>query len=178
MIARNIIDVCRKLMAEICIPALPLTRKAFAPFGDMIETPLAREVRTINEGNTQRFHNLGVLQAGESTLPLVNIFRSQPIHLPFQIKWMERHPRASQFFFPLDPEPYLVVVADAGPFCVENIRAFVAQPKQGVIYHPGTWHHYSMALNRVSDFLVLDRDDLPGNCDEVSLHQSVFIDHL
>lgn len=86
---------------------------------------------------------------------------------------MERHPLSSQLFFPLGDNPYLVVVAPQGEFDPQDIRAFVAQPNQGVNYHPGVWHHYSLALNEPSDFLVIDRLS-PGergneNCDEIAI---------
>jgi len=38
-----------------------------------------------------------------------------------------------------------------------------------VNYHKGTWHHYSLALGGVSDFLVVDRISDDQNCDEVRL---------
>jgi ureidoglycolate lyase len=162
-------------MAEICITALALTREAFLKFGDVIETGSAREIRTINDGNTRRFHDLANVQLAKGKSPLVNIFRSTPLSLPLQIRKMECHPHSSQLFFPLDAEPYLVVVADAGVFMIENIRAFMASPKQGILYRAGTWHHYSIALREISDFLVLDGEDLPGNCEEVQLQEVVYV---
>ncbi len=163
-------------MAEIQLRAQPLTREGFLPFGEVIETHSAGEVRTINNGNAERFHNLGNLQAEESKCPLVNFFRPNPIRFPLQIKLMERHPRYNQLFFPLDPEPYLVVVANPGDFQIATLRAFVAGPKQGVNYRAGTWHHPLLALNKICDFLVLDRNDLPDNCDVIRVTESVVVD--
>jgi ureidoglycolate lyase len=101
--------------------------------------------------------------------------------MPVSIRSMERHPLSSQAFFPLSEQPYLVVVAPQGEFDPLAIRAFIAQPSQGVNYHPGTWHHYSLALHSVSDFLVVDRIDSgkssDDNCDEVDFVQSVLVSH-
>jgi ureidoglycolate lyase len=160
------------------IKSEPLTREKFLPFGDLIDCSAAQKIITINQGRAQRFHDLGRIDIPTNAPPLVNIFRSKPLTLPFQIRSLERHPLSSQFFFPLDSEPYLVVVAGIGDFdCDHHIQAFLASPKQGVNYKPGVWHHSLMALNRVCEFLVLDREDLAHNCDEVQLAKSVFV-HL
>ena len=103
--------------------------------------------------------------------PSVNIFRSKPVCLPFLIKSFERHPLSSQLFFPLSEQPYLVVVAPQGDFVSSKIKAFMASPNQGVNYHPGTWHHYNLALNEVSDFLVIDMVIDKENCDEVEIEE-------
>ena len=88
---------------------------------------------------------------------------------------LERHPLTSQAFIPLGQSPYLIVVAPAGPLLESRIRAFIGQPGQGVNYHPGTWHHYNVALNEAGDFLVVDADGDTPNCDEVTLHQPIEI---
>lgn len=156
-------------MGIILKPA-PLTAAAFAPFGDVIETAQARERREINYGYTQRFHDLARLDlTGAAGTPLVSIFRSTPLARPVAVKVMERHPLSSQAFFPLDDRPYLVVVADKGDFDIAHLRAFVAAPRQGVNYHAGVWHHFSLALDATSDFLVIDRGGSEKNCDEVFL---------
>lgn len=164
------------------IVALPLDADTFAPFGDVIEVSDRAEVRIINEGHTSRYHDLAALTLGaEGGIPAISIFRSQPHTMPVSIRSMERHPLSSQAFFPLSEQPYLVVVAPQGEFDPLAIRAFIAQPSQGVNYHPGTWHHYSLALHSVSDFLVVDRIDSgkssDDNCDEVDFVQSVLVSH-
>ena len=154
---------------RILIPE-PLNAAAFAPYGDVIDCATAREIRHINYGNTQRFHDLARLDlTGDGGQPLASIFRSKPLARPISIKVMERHPLSSQAFYPLDNHPYMVVVAKAGDFDPAQLKAFLAGPKQGVNYAKGTWHHYSLALDRVSEFLVIDRGGPEKNCDEVFL---------
>jgi ureidoglycolate lyase len=156
----------------------PLTAKAFAPHGDVIECLAAAEKRDINYGNTVRFHDLAKLDlTREKGSPIVSIFRSTPLPRPVPIKIMERHPLSSQAFYPLSGNPYLVVVAGQGAFNPANIKVFLASPTQGVNYHPGTWHHFSLALDKVSDFLVIDRDGPGDNCDEVAVGDGVFVDY-
>lgn len=158
----------------------PLTVKAFAPYGDIIEMPGALEKRTINYGNTTRFHDLARLElTAEGGWPIVSIFRSSPLPRPLQIKVMERHPISSQAFYPLSGHPYMVVVAGRGEFNPGNIKVFLADAFQGVNYHKGVWHHFSLALDDVSDFMVIDRDGPGDNCDEVFLdgEDPIFIDY-
>jgi ureidoglycolate lyase len=165
-------------MAIVLKPA-PLTAAAFAPYGDVLAADSARELRKINYGYTERFHDLARLDlTAENGVPLVSLFRSTPLPRPIGVKVMERHPLSSQAFFPLEDRPYLVVVADRGDFKVENLRAFVAAPRQGVNYHAGVWHHFSLALDAPSDFLVIDRGGSEKNCDEVFLDaENITIDY-
>lgn len=150
----------------------PLTQEAFAPYGDVIEAG-STEVRTINEGNTQRFHNLAKLDLiQDQGCASINIFRSTPLELPITIKLMERHPKSSQAFFPVSDNPYLVIVAPPGELDPSKIEVFLAAGHQGVNYHRGTWHHYSLALGSRSDFLVVDRIAEDENCDEMLLSEN------
>ncbi|TDA86513.1 ureidoglycolate lyase, partial [Halomonas marinisediminis] len=88
--------------------------------------------------------------------PIISLFRSTPLAQPISLRIMERHPLGSQAFYPLSPRPYLVVVAPPGDFDADKVKAFLAQPGQGVNYHKGVWHHFCLALEDVSDFLVID----------------------
>lgn len=158
------------------ISVRPLNARDFAPFGELIEIGEAAPC-SINEGNCERFHdlaNVDVLEQGGR--PLINIFRAQPFSLPFTISMMERHPLSSQAFVPLASAQYVVVVAppddvlDAG-----QIRAFISHGNQGVNYGRGVWHHPLLALDRVSEFLVVDRGGKGENCDEVRLTSPIRI---
>lgn len=148
----------------------PLTREAFAPFGDVIQADDHAQHFTINDGNTERYHDLATIDPGADGRAIVSIFRGQPRSLPYLITMMERHPKASQAFIPLSGRPYLVVVA-AGQSTptLADLRAFRCEGHQGVNYARGTWHHPLMALDEVSDFLIIDRAGPGDNCDIVQL---------
>ena len=148
----------------------PLSREAFAPFGDVIEASEAVRHFPINGGNTERYHDLASIEPGPEGRAIVSIFRGQPRALPFRVEMMERHPLGSQAFIPLSDRPYLVVVAPAGaPPAAEDLRVFLARADQGVNYRTGVWHHPLLALDAVCDFLVVDRSGPGHNCDEVQL---------
>ncbi len=153
-----------------------LSAEAFAPFGDVIVASSHSEQRLINEGNTTRFHNLAQLSLDDlGGRPGISIFRSTPLPAPVTLRFMERHPLSSQAFMPLSKNPYLVVVAPAGKLDESKVVAFIASGGQGVNYHPGTWHHYCLALGETSDFLVVDRIAEDENCDEVDLVQPIVV---
>lgn len=155
----------------------PLTREAFAPFGDVIEASDAAQHFTINGGNTERYHDLAKVEPGANGRSIVSIFRGQPRALPFTVEMMERHPLGSQAFVPLSGAPYLVVVAPAGAAPgVADLRVFIARGDQGVNYARGVWHHPLLALDGVCDFLVIDRAGEGPNCDEVRLDAPGVID--
>ena len=153
----------------------PLTREAFAPFGDVIELEGAKQI-PINLGTTIRYHDLAKVDVtDENGRTLVNLFRGQPRALPFEITMMERHPLGSQAFIPLNDKPYLVVVAPAGELDESKIRAFVTSGWQGVNYAKGVWHHPLLALGEVSDFIVVDRGGDGLNLNEQNLRESQWL---
>lgn len=160
-------------MSTPYLTAETLTRAGFASFGDVIEATDDVNHFTINDGNTERYHDLANIEPGEQGRAIVSIFRGQPRTLPFTVSMMERHPRASQAFIPLNGRPYLVVVAPAGdPPGPNDLRLFLCRGDQGVNYAKGVWHHPLLALDEVADFLVIDRSGPGDNCDVITLTES------
>ncbi len=157
------------------LQATPLTRERFAPYGDVIQTDRSVEHFPINNGSTMRYHDMARVQLlGAGARPVISIFRGQPFALPVTLKLMERHPQGSQAFVPMRRDRFLLVVAPAGDgFSVDDLRAFITNGSQGVNYHAGVWHHPLLSLDRVSDFLVVDRAGEGDNCDERELPCSV-----
>ena len=147
--------------------AEPLTAEAFAPFGDVIDARIA-ESFPINAGRTRRYHDLARVETlGDEARALISIFVSQPVALPLELDFLERHPLGSQAFMPLHEERFLVVVAPPGEAIdPAEVRAFVTDGRQGVNYRAGTWHAIQSVLEREGEFLVVDRGGPGGNCDE------------
>jgi len=168
-------DIMTKINVKTLIPE-PLTREAFREFGDVIEVNEKADNFSINDGFTQRYHDLAKVDVSDGDgYTLLNIFRSTPLAQPIAIKMMERHPNGSQAFMPLGSNFYLVVVAPVGEFDVSKIKVFIANSDQGVNYHKGTWHHFCLALGSESDFLVIDRGGKGDNCDVLNLDGSLEI---
>ena len=149
----------------------PLTREAFAPFGEVIAFGAATKVFPINNGTTQRHHALARVDVGGGH-GLISLARAEPRTLPFAVTMLERHPLGSQAFIPLSKTPYLIVVAESPD---HPPRCFLAAHGEGVNYHAGTWHHPLIALDEVSDFLIVDRGGEGHNCDEASMPRTWWI---
>ena len=154
------------------LTAQPLTPEAFAPFGEVIFADPAKAM-DINYGNTVRFDRLAEASVG-SGQAILSLFRSTPLK-PLHLKIMERHPLGSQAFVPLNGRPYLVVVAPPGALDPAKAQAFLAKGDQGVNYAPGVWHHFLLALDETSDFLVVDRAGPEDNCDEVEIAEALTV---
>jgi len=150
----------------------PLTRQAFAPFGEVIGTHGADSF-PINQGRTERFHALATVELlGVNDQGILSIFRGQPLE-PLVIALMERHPLGSQAFVPINRGPFVAVVAPPGPFDENEIRVFLVPGDHGVSYRPGTWHAPLLPLHVDSDYLVVDRQGSGQNCDEVTLMRPI-----
>ena len=148
------------------INAAPLTREAFVPFGDVIDTEGAQSF-LINNGMTRRFHDLAKVEAkGEGARVLISIFRGQPYEFPLALKMVERHPLGSQTFIPLSPQPFLVIVCPDEAGRPGTPLAFLTRPGQGVNYAPGTWHGVLTPIGREQEFLVVDRGGEGNNLKE------------
>ncbi|MBD1557155.1 ureidoglycolate lyase [Vibrio sp. S9_S30] len=150
-----------------------LSKDAFAPFGEVIETDNSASF-LINNGSTKRFHQLAQADTGTAGgHTIISIFEATPLDYPLPIGMLERHPLGSQAFMPLLGHPFLIVVAPLGDTPNPNaIRAFISNGKQGVNYHKGVWHHPVLALNANDQFLVVDRSGKGNNCDEYFFPQS------
>ena len=92
----------------------PLTPERFAPYGDVIEAG-ARQKAAMNAARFERFDDLARVDMSDAGRVAVSVARCRvATALPYRIDMVERHPLGSQAFIPLDPTPFIVVVAAAG----------------------------------------------------------------
>ncbi|TKW75421.1 MAG: ureidoglycolate lyase [Bradyrhizobium icense] len=155
----------------LTLPIAPLTKAAFAPFGQVIETKDAK-AKLINEGFAQRFDGLAQIDvAAEGGSVNISLFNGSLRPSPILIKLMERHPLGSQLFMPLNEKPWLVLVC-TDPHAPASYRAFSATGGQGVNYARNTWHHPLLVLTDASPFLVVDRGGPGDNLEEVRLAEA------
>lgn len=142
--------------------AQPLTREAFAPFGDVIGLELGGGT-SANQGTATRYDRVARLASSRpGAEPNLAVFRSVAKALPFEVRLLERHPCSTQMFVALACRRFLVVVCpeDArGEPDLDGLRAFVCGPGQGVNYRAGLWHHPIIALDAPADLLMLAWED-------------------
>ena len=145
----------------------PLTQRAFADFGDVIETE-GRESVPMNAGMASRFHALADVEAiGDNGHGIISLIEAKVFPMPETVTFVERHPQGSQAFIPMDDTPFLVVVAPAGEQVDQaDMRAFITNGRQGINYHLGTWHHVLLTPFAAMRFICVDRAGRGNNCDE------------
>ena len=144
----------------------PLTREAYAPFGQVITTEGAKHF-PINSGMTERYHDLARIElGGVHPRPLLSIARGKPYALPLSLTMMERHPLGSQAFYPLSPLPFLSIVAPDDSGVPGTPRAFLCGPGQGINMAMNIWHAVLTPLEAEADFLLVDRGGEGSNLEE------------
>lgn len=149
------------------LAASPLTREAFAPFGQVLDADGWQNHYPINAGRCERYHDLATAEAaGTDARVILSIFKGTPYAFPLKLAMVERHPFGSQAFMPLSPRPFLVVVAHDTANGPAKPQAFLTQPGQGVNFPKNLWHGVLTPIGEPQDFLVVDRAGVEKNLEE------------
>jgi len=133
----------------------PITKAAFAAFGDVIDTEGAPD-KMINQGLCGRFHDRARLDFPDGRAG-ISLFKAETRTLPLTLDMVERHPDGSQAFLPMSLDPFLVVVAPDEGGKPGKPRAFQTMAGQGINFHRGTWHGVLTPLYAPGLFAVVDR---------------------
>ncbi|MFN4129207.1 MAG: ureidoglycolate lyase [Paracoccaceae bacterium] len=141
--------------------ALPLTAKAFAPYGEVLDA--TGDFRLINAGLCQRHHDRATLDFGPEGRAGISVFKAEPRTLPYSFDLIERHPDGSQAFLPMTQHPFLVIVAHS-----LNLApvAFLTNGAQGINLRRGVWHGVLTPLHAPGLFAVVDRIGPTPNLEE------------
>ena len=154
-------------MTEKTITHIPITKKNFAKYGDMISTKDIKPLE-INNGFAKRYDGIANLDTkknnGEST---ICIFSALKRSFPMKIDMMEKHPLGSQAFIPMKETVFLSFVAPEGEKPdLTRVEAFIIPKGIGVNYNPGIWH-FPLISTEDMNFLVVDRK---GEGDNLIIH--------
>lgn len=142
----------------------PITTKAFAPFGDILDSD-GNADKIINQGNCERFHDRARLDFHDGTAG-ISLFRAKIRTLPLELEMMERHPDGSQAFIPMDSTPFLVIVAEDQDGKPGVPRAFWLNSGQAINFHRNTWHGVLTPVAGNGLFAVIDRIGEGANLEE------------
>lgn len=168
--------------------ATPLTPSAFAPFGSVIEAQ--GDSSDANQGRAKRFdapldmacpdHGADKNGTARSMRLHTAIYRIRHSALPFELKVIERHPLSQQLFFPNSGARFLVCACPAlsnGEPDLNELRAFVGQRNQGIVWRAGVWHSPFAALDADGDFLM-QQWQCGGvkDCEERTLDPAIFVE--
>ena len=152
------------------IKAQPLTRDAFAPFGDVLDASGTPD-KIINAGLCGRFHDRARMDFGPEGRAGISLFEAEVRALPYRFDLLERHPDGSQAFLPMTQHPFLVITAPDENGHPGFPQAFLTAPGQGVNFHRGTWHGVLTPLHAPGLFAVVDRIGDTPNLQEIHLDQ-------
>jgi ureidoglycolate lyase len=147
---------------EQTIAVEPISREAFAPFGDVLAhqglTPLGTKLYG-DKISTCRG------PAFESDQPVEFLLMKSAIR-DFRIVYLERHLELTQTFIPLAGNPFVIVVArpnaaeDDGVPRIDEIKAFQVPGSMGVNIHRGTWHEVPFPVVEGGLMLVTSHQSL------------------
>jgi ureidoglycolate lyase len=159
------------------LPARPVTKAAFEPYGWIVET--GDSGRDANGGTARRHdvhaHPAAELQAGSRLVTSIFEARQQPPCVA--ITMLERHVNSIQLIVPLDGAGHIVIVGrsgeDGGPD-LSTLAAFRFSASQGMIYRRGLWHHPIMAIGSDARFLVQSwQDGSAADCQTIAIEPMV-----
>lgn len=146
----------------------PLSRAAFASYGDVIGGHMVTDGQPINQGTTLKFATeaLSLSQADGQAHAFVYRATGQP--LPLSLHELERHQLGTQTFVPLNGVNFVVVVAlseatHQAPD-LQTLRAFWVDGNHAITLRAGTWHHGLIAAEG-GDFVVIERVAPKVDCD-------------
>ena len=135
------------------ILARPLTRKEFAPFGQVIELRSEPD-KLINQGMCGRHHALADVSTDGVTG--ISLFDAKPRHFPYKVDLVERHPLGSQAFIPMNGVPMLVIVAPDHGGAPGSLQAFLTAGRQGISLNRNTWHGVLAPMGAQGLYAVVD----------------------
>ncbi len=151
------------------IKAVPLTRTAYEPYGQVVAADENLPFRPANMGTAKRFNHLCKvenLRTAEAKLNLC-VFRCNPLPaLPLEMKLLEKHQLSTQVFMPMSMgSKYLAIVCLGGDKPdLNTLAAFVVEGAAGISYYPGVWHYPMTALQAAIDFSCIVYED--GTADD------------
>ena len=155
-------------MNSITLKATPLTKEAFAPYGDVIETDGAKHFG-MNDDGMERFYDLANIdidhqEGGKAVISMTVCNKVDS--LPYKMYCIERHPRGSQAFIPMTESPLIVAVAEPSETVdLTKRKAFISNGKQGINYNKNVWHMPTICLDGDQRFIIIDRGGKGDNCD-------------
>ncbi len=157
------------MSAPVEISSKPLTAKAFAPYGDVLDCT-GEPDKIINQGMCGRYHDRAALDFGDDGRAGISVFKAKPRSLPYLLDLMERHPEGSQAFIPMSMDPFLIIVAGDEGGKPGVPEAFVSAPGHGINFHRNVWHGVLTPLHEPGLFAVVDRIGKTPNLEEFWLN--------
>jgi ureidoglycolate lyase len=143
LVRERTVREAEKLIRTICLEVQPMTRDAFAPYGEIIGERGGVELD---------------LDGGSPSV-VAQTVEARPMTFDF----LGRHQRTAQVFAPLGGAKSIIAVAapsaDNGDLPdPQKMAAFLVDGTCAFKLHRGTWHASAFPLGERATFLVLDRE--------------------
>lgn len=141
---------------KVIIKSQLLTKKRFAPFGQVVELP----EKPADSHKNQRWANVSFPDF-QGARPVLDVLYSAP--RPLKVERLERHRNSTQTFLPLKKTPFIILVG------VKNLRpkndevdykklqAFISNGEQGITLEAVVWHCSPIPLKHPQVFVLLHR---------------------
>ena len=160
------------MIVATVLKAEPLTREAFAPFGQVLSYQPGDILR--------RNFAAELVNDRPDAKPNLRVQYTAPTPMPHLATKIERHSHSSQMFAPIAGVGCLVVVfpsdAAGAPILSEG-RAFRARGDQAINYAKGVWHHGFMAADPGGVYLMLRWEDgTTGDEEFLTLEEPILIE--
>lgn len=162
---------------EIFLRPIPLSKRDFAPYGDILEAA-GDPSFPINNGFCERFHDRADLDFGADGRAGISLFKAKPRSLPYRFDFLERHPDGSQAFIPMSMDPFLVIVAGDDNGKPKAPVAFITEPGQGINLHRNVWHGVLTPLYEPGLFAVVDRIGNTPNIEVYTTPNTYIVEEL
>ncbi len=143
LVREPVVREAEKLIRTICLEVQPMTREAFAPYGEVIG----------ERGGVEVDLDGGVASVVAQTV------EARPLRFDF----LGRHQRTEQVFAPLGGTKSIMAVALSSAENedlpdVNKMAAFLVDGSCAFKLNRGTWHASAFPLDERATFLVLDRE--------------------
>ena len=128
----------------------PLDSALFAPFGQLVQHDRKGVVSIVADA-FERDET-----ANTPCLSLIHI--DAEVNFPLTVDRLERHPHSARTFLTLQGGRSLIVVCSSsanGSPIPETLRAFIAEPDQGICYRRNVWHHAASPLSAPTKYAML-----------------------
>ncbi|RMF10419.1 MAG: ureidoglycolate hydrolase [Alphaproteobacteria bacterium] len=145
------------------IPVVRATRENLDGLGQLIDIePGDAKLQTAFYEGTVRVYSPCSFMSDEDTEIVVASVDRRPL----KVRWLERHFKHTQTFFPFSGRPFIVVMAPptTGDLPdIDEVRAFLFDGTGGFMMHVGTWHEFPFALVDDTRLAILLRKEATRN---------------
>jgi ureidoglycolate lyase len=141
------------------LQARPASAEALRPYGEILgaDPSIAPLPIEFYDGKAQVRRVVNFVSDAQTEMPVVTVNRR-----PFEVRWMERHPKHTQAFISLGAKPFVVVFAppsEAETPDIDKAEAFIFDGQAGFVMKQNCWHEFPFAILDDTNLVVILRKE-------------------